>query len=142
MLAAAKGVYMADYKSGRLASDITRIISGMLPRLKDPRIKDRLLTVVRVELTRDRSVARIYLSSLNGIGEAREAVKGLESAQGLIKREISGVLGIKKAPELRFIADDSSEYSARISRMLKELNLSGEDTVDPEPDSDTEEQDA
>lgn len=133
---------MADYKSGRLASDITRIISGMLPRLKDPRIKDRLLTVVRVELTRDRSVARIYLSSLNGIGEAREAVKGLESAQGLIKREISGVLGIKKAPELRFIADDSSEYSARISRMLKELNLSGEDTVDPEPDSDTEEQDA
>lgn len=114
----------------------------MLPRLKDPRIKDRLLTVVRVELTRDRSVARIYLSSLNGIGEAREAVKGLESAQGLIKREISGVLGIKKAPELRFIADDSSEYSARISRMLKELNLPGEDTVDPEPDSDTEEQDA
>ena len=74
--------------------------------------------------------------------EAREAVKGLESAQGLIKREISGVLGIKKAPELRFIADDSSEYSARISRMLKELNLPGEDTVDPEPDSDTEEQDA
>mgnify|MGYP001775907610 FL=1 len=133
---------MADYKSGRLASDITRIISGMLPRLKDPRIKDRLLTVVRVELTRDRSVARIYLSSLNGIGEAREAVKGLESAQGLIKREISGVLGIKKAPELRFIADDSSEYSARISRMLKELNLPGEDIVDPEPDSDTEEQDA
>lgn len=133
---------MADYKSGRLASDITRIISGMLPRLKDPRIKDRLLTVVRVELTRDRSVARIYLSSLNGIGEAREAVKGLESAQGLIKREISGVLGIKKAPELRFIEDDSSEYSARISRMLKELNLPGEDTVDPEPDSDTEEQDA
>lgn len=133
---------MADYKSGRLASDITRIISGMLPRLKDPRIKDRLLTVVRVELTRDRSVARIYLSSLNGIGEAREAVKGLESAQGLIKREISGVLGIKKAPELRFIADDSSEYSARISRMLKELNLPGEDTVDPEPDSDTEERDA
>ena len=133
---------MADYKSGRLASDITRIISGMLPRLKDPRIKDRLLTIVRVELTRDRSVARIYLSSLNGIGEAKEAVKGLESAQGLIKREISGVLGIKKAPELRFIADDSSEYSARISRMLKELNLPGEDTVDPEPDSDTEEQDA
>ena len=40
---------MADYKSGRLASDITRIISGMLPRLKDPRIKDRLLTVVREE---------------------------------------------------------------------------------------------
>ena len=133
---------MADYKSGRLASDITRIISGMLPRLKDPRIKDRLLTVVRVELTRDRSVARIYLSSLNGIGEAREAVKGLESAQGPIKREISGILGIKKTPELRFIADDSSEYSARISRMLKELNLPGEDTVDPEPDSDTEEQDA
>lgn len=122
---------MADHKSGRMASDVQRIISGMIPDLKDPRIKGQMLTIVRVEVTQDRASARIYVSSVEGLERAKEAVKGLESASGLIRREISGVLHIRKAPELKFIADDSTEYSAKISKMLKELDIS-EDITDEE----------
>lgn len=122
---------MADHKSGRMASDVQRIISGMIPDLKDPRIKGQMLTVVRVEVTQDRASAKIYVSSVEGLERAKEAVKGLQSASGLIKREISGVLHIRKAPELKFIADDSTEYSARISKMLKELDIP-EDSEDEE----------
>lgn len=119
---------MADFKSGRLASDVQRIVSGMISELKDPRIKGQLLTVVRCEVTRDRSSAKVYISSVEGIERAKEAVKGLESASGLIKREISNVLHIRKAPELKFIADNSSEYSAYIAKTLKELDINkGED---------------
>ena len=57
---------MADYKSGRMASDIQRIIMGILPELKDPRVKGQMLTVVRVEVTHDRSSARVYVSSVEG----------------------------------------------------------------------------
>ena len=112
---------MADYKSQRLASDIQRIIGGKLRDLKDPRISAERLTVVRVDVSRDRSVAKAYVSSLDGLPAAKEAVKGLESASGLLRHEIVAVLGIRKAPELRFIADDSAEYSAHISKMLREL---------------------
>lgn len=115
---------MADHKSGRMASDVQRIISGMIPDLKDPRIKGQMLTIVRVEVTHDRASARVYVSSVEGYERAKEAVKGLESATGLIRKEISGVLHIRKAPELKFIADDSTEYSAKISKMLKELDIS------------------
>lgn len=114
---------MADHKSGRMASDVQRIISGMIPDLKDPRIKGQMLTIVRVEVTHDRASARVYVSSVEGYERAKEAVKGLESAAGLIRKEISGVLHIRKAPELKFIADDSTEYSAKISKMLKELDI-------------------
>lgn len=114
---------MADYKSARLASDIQRIISGKLRELKDPRINAERLTVVRAEVSRDRSVAKVYVSSLDGIDDAKEAAKGLESASGLLRHEIVAVLGIRKAPELRFIPDDSAEYSAHISKMLKDLNI-------------------
>lgn len=123
---------MADYKSGRMASDIQRIIMGILPELKDPRVKGQMLTVVRVEVTHDRSSARVYVSNVEGFDKAKEAVKGLESATGFIRREISGVLHIRKAPELKFIADDSTEYSAHISKMLKELDIN----YDSEEDSD------
>jgi ribosome-binding factor A len=39
----------------------------------------------------------------------------------LIKKEISKVLGVKKCPELSFIADNSIERSAEITRRLKKL---------------------
>lgn len=124
---------MSDFKSARLASDIQRIIGGKLRDLKDPRINAERLTVVRADVSKDRSVAKIYVSSLDGLGSAKEAVKGLESASGLLRHEIVSVLGIRKAPELRFIADDSAEYSAHISKMLKSLNISSDDK---ETDSD------
>lgn len=114
---------MADFKSARLASDIQRIIGGKLRDLKDPRIDAQRLTVGRVDVTRDRSVAKVYVSSLGGMAAAKEAVKGLESASGLLRHEIVAVLGIRKAPELRFIPDDSAEYSAHISKVLKSLNI-------------------
>ena len=114
---------MADFKAARLSSDIQRIISGNLRDLKDPRINAERLTVVRVDVSRDRSVARVYVSSLDGMEAAKEAVKGLESASGLLRHEIVAILGIRKAPELRFLPDDSAEYSAHISKMLKELNI-------------------
>lgn len=118
---------MADHKSGRMASDVQRIISGMIPDLKDPRIKGQMLTIVRVEVTHDRASARVYVSSVEGYERAKEAVKGLESASGFIRKEISGVLHIRKAPELKFIADDSTEYSAKISKMLKDLDIHGDE---------------
>lgn len=124
---------MADFKSARLASDIQRIIGGKLRDLKDPRIDAQRLTVVRVDVTRDRSVAKVYVSSLGGMAAAKEAVKGLESASGLLRHEIVAVLGIRKAPELRFIPDDSAEYSAHISKVLKSLNIPQESE---EPESD------
>lgn len=126
---------MADFKSGRMASDLQRIISGMIPELKDPRVKGQMLTVVRCEVTRDRSSARVYISSVEGMERAKEAVKGLESASGLIRREVSNLLHLRKAPELKFIPDDSTEYSARISRILKELDIPKDDpTEDGEGD--------
>ena len=125
---------MADFKAARLSSDIQRIIGGKMRDLKDPRIVAERLTVVRVDVSRDSSVARVYVSSLDGMDAAKEAVKGLESASGLLRREIVAVLGIRKAPELRFVADDSAEYSAHISKMLKDLNIPQDDEVDDNED--------
>ncbi|MBQ7070503.1 MAG: 30S ribosome-binding factor RbfA [Ruminococcus sp.] len=113
---------MASHKAGRMSEDIKRIISGMMRELKDPRIAGGyMLTVVRCDVARDGSFCRVYISSFEGLDRAKEAVKGFESASGYIKREISNVLGVKKCPDLKFIADDSIEHSAQITKRLREL---------------------
>ena len=123
---------MGSHKAGRMAEDIKRIISGMLRELKDPRLHGgMMLTVVRCDVASDGSFCKVYVSSFEGIESAKEAVKGLDSAKGLIRKEVSRVLGMKKCPELSFVADNSIERSAEITRRLKTL-VADEDTEDRE----------
>lgn len=113
---------MPNFKNGRLSEDIKREISGLIrEEIKDPRVNGSLISVVRTELSGDNSHCKVYISSIEGQDAARTAVKGLESASGLIKRRISNVLHLKKSPELKFIADDSIEHSAEIARKLEDL---------------------
>ncbi len=126
------------YRAGRMSEDIRRIISGKMRDLKDPRIHGgEMLTVVRCDVANDGSYCKVYISSFEGYEKAKEAVKGFESATGYLKREISNVLKLKKCPELKFVADNSIEHSAEITRKLREIikdEPSDEDTEDGSED--------
>lgn len=98
---------MSMYKNDRTAEDIRREITAVIRELKDPRVQGKLLTVVRIELANDLSFGKVYISALEGYETAVNAVKGLQHAQGLIRREVANRLRLRKSPELKFIADDS-----------------------------------
>lgn len=113
---------MPNFKNARLSEDIKREISGLIrERIKDPRVKDGLVSVVRTELSGDNSHCKVYISHLDGMEASKNAVKALESAGWMIRKEISNKLHLKKCPELKFIADDSIEHSAEIAKMLENI---------------------
>ena len=118
---------MPSYHISRAAEDLKRELTALLRELKDPRLQDKLLTVVRVNLSGDGSTAKIYISAMEGIEAAREAVKGLKSAGGYVRGELTRRLGMRKAPELRFIADNSIEEGTAILRTLESLEISGDE---------------
>ena len=108
---------MAGYRKDRVAEDIKREIVALIRELKDPRVKDKMLTVVRVEVSQDLSYAN----------DAKQAVKGLESATGLIRHEVGKRLRLRKAPELKFAADDSVEHGMEIFRKIEALKKDDEE---------------
>lgn len=110
---------MAGFRQDRVAEDIHRELVALIRELKDPRVNDKMLTVVRVEVTQDLSYAKVYVSALEGIDTAKEAVKGLVSATGRLRREVGQKLHLRKAPELKFIADDSVEHGMEIFRKIE-----------------------
>ncbi len=112
---------MASFKLQRATEDLKRELAAVIRELKDSRITS-MLSVIKVDLSKDMSYAKVYVSDLNGADASALAVKGLENAKGYIKREISNKLGLRKAPELKFIIDDSLEYSANINRILEDIN--------------------
>ena len=111
---------MSSTKILRLNKDLKVIISGIIPQLKDPRITG-MLSVVRTDLSNDLSYCKVYVSSLEGEEATKNAVKGLTSAEGFIKREIVAKLKIRKCPQLIFVADNSIEYSGNINATLKRV---------------------
>lgn len=112
---------MAGYRIDRVSEDIKREIIAVIRELKDPRVMDKMLTVVRVEVSSDASYAKVYISAMEGLDVAKEAVKGLQSATGYIRREVGKRLHLRKTPELSFVADDSIEHGMNIVKIMDDL---------------------
>ena len=117
---------MAGYRMDRTGEDIMRELTAILRTVKDPRVTTGLISIVRVDVTRDLSYATVYVSAMDGLDAAKSAVKGLTSAAGYMRRELGLALKLRHVPELRFVADDSIAYSARISQTLEGLGVKEE----------------
>ncbi|MDD6478935.1 MAG: 30S ribosome-binding factor RbfA [Oscillospiraceae bacterium] len=109
---------MAGYKINRVTSDIKIALAELLREVKDPRVS-KLLSIVKVDVSSDMSYATVYVSAIEGMDATKESVKALnKSAAGFLRRQLGASLSLRKVPELRFIADDSLERSAQISKII------------------------
>lgn len=113
---------MPGYHVDRISEDIRRELISLMRALKDPRVADKMLTVVNVKVSSDLSYAKVYVSSVNGIEDAREACAGLKRAAGYLRRQLSNSLHLRKAPELTFTADDSIQKGMEIFEKLKDTS--------------------
>ena len=118
---------MPNFRADRMSEDIQREIAAILREMKDPRLHNGIISVVRCETAHDLSYSKVYISSMNGLDTAKEAVKALKNAQGYIRRELGTRLRLRFAPALAFEATDSIEYSANISRLLNDIHYTTSD---------------
>lgn len=109
------------YKQERLEKAIEREIGRILmTEVKDERL--RFVTVTKVELTGDLSIATVYYSVM-GTEEQKEATsRNINDAKGFIRTALSKVLEVRKVPELKFKFDESLEYGDKIEKILKDIN--------------------
>ena len=113
---------MAGFKINRVTSDIRLCLSELLREVKDPRVS-KMLSIVKLDVTGDMSYATVYVSAIEGSEKTAESVKALnKSAAGYIRRELGLRLKLRKVPELRFVADNSIENSAQISKIIESFD--------------------
>lgn len=121
------------YRQGRLGEEIKKLISAMILReLKDPRLSG-MISLSGVEVTKDNSYATCYITVLTTSKdeetvrkEEEQVIKGLESAKGLIRKEIGKEMKLRHVPELLFKIDRSMEYGRHIDEVIKSLEIDNE----------------
>jgi ribosome-binding factor A len=105
-------------QSRKLNEAVRTALAGiLLARVSDPRLA--LVTVTGAEVSRDRSVANVYVSAEKGHYADVEA--GLESARGRIRSLLGQELGWRVTPDLRFFVDDSIDEAQRIAQALADV---------------------
>ena len=110
---------MPSNRIGRINEEIQREMSSLIRTVKDPRVADAgMVSVTAVETTPDLKYAKIYVSVLDKSASA-QALKGLKSASGYLRRELGRVLNLRNTPELTFVRDDSIDKGAHILDMLR-----------------------
>ena len=89
--------------------------------VKDPRVRAAtMLTVTKVELNVDMSVANVYISVVGDDATADGVIEGLTKAAGFLRGPVGRRLSLQRAPELRFHHDVSVDVSAKLAAILRE----------------------
>ena len=115
---------MATNRLNRINEDIQRELSVLIPRVKDPRVQQGMVTITGVETTPDLRYAKVYLSILGEVNE-KELRRGLRSAGPWLRRELGSSLTLRYTPELIFERDRSIEQGARLSKLIDDV-MAGE----------------
>jgi ribosome-binding factor A len=113
---------MSGKRTDRVAARIQQELAELLSqKVSDPRVSGVMVT--SVDVTPDLMDARIRIRMQSG-GDAKGALKGLESASGFLRRELGARLQLRNAPRLAFFYDESLEKSRRIDEVLAEIAAS------------------
>ncbi len=117
---------MASNRIGRINEEIQKELSALLRNLKDPRVQDTMISITHVETTPDLRYAKIYVSFLQE-ERAKDALKGLKSAGGYLRRELGQSLQLRYTPELVWEQDDSITYGAKMLKLINSLEVNHDD---------------
>ena len=112
---------MASNRIIRINEEIQKELSSLVRTLKDPRVQDTMISITRVDTTPDLRYAKIYVSFLES-DRAKEAVNGLKSAGGFLRRELGHALQLRYTPELVWVLDDSITYGAKMLELINSLD--------------------
>ncbi|OPX30235.1 MAG: ribosome-binding factor A [Gemmatimonadaceae bacterium 4484_173] len=112
---------MNPRRTQQIANRIQMLVSEILQReISDPRLNT--LVVNRVELARDGSFARVYVSSYQTDIDADDVQKVLKKASGFIRKNLAGKLDMRIVPALRFQWDNSVKEGEEILSAIRKLN--------------------
>ncbi|MBR2207797.1 MAG: 30S ribosome-binding factor RbfA [Synergistaceae bacterium] len=127
----------SNLRMSRINKQLQREIALIIEtQIQKESVKGTIIT--GVECTKDLERARVYFTAL----EARKCpgiLKDLNEIKGAIRGMLGQSIKLRRVPALEFIIDKSSDYGAKIDKILDSLKYSYSDEKendDENPDTD------
>lgn len=113
---------MAVKRTDRLNSLLKEVISEVIRKdVRNPHV-NALLTVTRVEITKDLHYAKVHVSVIGTPEQKKETIEALNSAAGFIAVNASKQVVMRYFPALQFKLDESIDKQIRIESLLQQIS--------------------
>lgn len=109
-------------RTDRVGQQIQKEVALILQReIKDPRLG--MITVSAVEVSRDLSYAKVFITTLNDHDEEKSKLimKILGEAQGFVRSLLGKRIRARIVPEIKFVMDTSLLEGMRISNLVDQV---------------------
>ncbi|MEI0611669.1 30S ribosome-binding factor RbfA [Brachyspira pilosicoli] len=114
---------MSSHRILRVNENIKQILSTILLReIEDPRIKNNLVTITRIDTAKDLKEAKVYFVCLDP-SKQNEVLNGLNSAKGVIFSYLRKQLTIRYVPNLTFYYDKTLMETNKVLSDIRNLDI-------------------
>lgn len=107
-------------RSSRVAEAVKNELSILLvSKVADPRLQ--AVSISRVEVSDDLSLARVFFTVFGGKNEIHKAKKGFGRASGFMRSHIAKTLNLRFTPTLEFRYDDIADKVAELDEIFEQI---------------------
>lgn len=112
---------MESTRQNKVSRLIQRDIGDIFQKEGRDLFSNSMITVTKVNVTRDLSVAKVYLS-LFTTGDKSQLLDSIKRHTGEIRYKLGKRIGkqVRIVPEIQFFIDDSLDYIENIEKLLDE----------------------
>ena len=111
---------METTRQSKVSRLIQKDLGEIFQRNAQTMFAGAMITVTKVNITRDLSIAKVYLSIFGK--DPQNTIKLVQSSTREIRKQLAMRIKnqVRAIPELRFFIDDSLDYMENIDQLLKE----------------------
>ena len=107
-------------RSAKVADAIrVELATLLVSKVRDPNLQG--VSISRVDVTDDLSIARIFFTVLDNQKGVKSAGKGLERAKGFMRSHIAKALNLRFTPALQFRYDETAQKVEELDTIFQEI---------------------
>ena len=108
-------------RTERVGSTIQRELAMMMMReLQDPRLEG-IVSITRVRVSPDLSVADVYISVMGTPGQQTAALNALKHSAGMMRTKLTKILSMRVSPYLKFHMDENLKKELEMMELLRKV---------------------
>jgi ribosome-binding factor A len=106
-----------NHRKSRVADGVRDEVAMIIAReIRDPRLG--FVTVIRVEMPVDQSVAKIHVSPMGDAKVQLESMRALHHSRGFVRKLLSQRMRTRTVPEIMFVQDKGLDNAERVSEIM------------------------
>jgi ribosome-binding factor A len=108
---------MSQARTQRIESEVQRVLAALIAReVRDPRVGN--VTITQVSMSADMGAARVFFTPFASSNPPEQVGRALTHAAGFLRGELGRRLGLRHAPRLEFVFDDTVEGAAHLTQLI------------------------